>query len=83
MTLLEFDIKLVTEKFCIDINVCTGQGYFEHIVRGDDCAGSLLFDGKTLLDYDGVPDLPKDVRQALAAAGYSMEGEDLATGDPL
>ena len=52
------------------------RGYFEHNTLGDERAGGLWYDeNKNLIDYDGVPELPKEVREALIADGFtSTEG---------
>jgi hypothetical protein len=52
------------------------RGYFEHTTLGDERAGGLWYDDKkNLTDYDGVYELPKEVREALIADGFtSTEG---------
>ncbi len=37
------------------------RGYFEHLIYGEDAGGGLWFEGKELVDYDGVYELPADV----------------------
>ena len=46
-------------------------GYFEHDIHGE--GGSLEFKGKTVVDFDGVYELPKDVIQALRNLGYRFD----------
>ena len=46
--------------------------YFEHNILGEECAGSMWFEGKTLVDYDGVFELPKDVIDMMLKKGYDM-----------
>ena len=59
-------MKVTTDNFTVEIFDETPlRGYFEHEVLGDNCAGELLFDGLSLIDYDGVFELPKEVVQAL------------------
>jgi hypothetical protein len=60
----------------LDINGVKSQGYFEHKIHGDERAGGLWYDEKKdLRDYDGVAKLPKEVREALKADGFtSTEG---------
>jgi len=52
------------------------RGYFEHNTLGDERAGGLWYDeNKNLTDYDGVAELPREVREALIADGFtSTEG---------
>jgi len=47
--------------------------YFEHNHLGEDCAGSMWFDDKVLVDYDGVFDLPQDVINMMLKKGYNMD----------
>ncbi len=68
------DYKVVktinTDNF--EINLCEDNyGYFEHNELGDECGGGLWFEGDELVDYDGVFELPKEVREALIAEGYT------------
>ena len=51
------------------------RGYFEHNELGDNCVGGLLFEGKGLIDYDGVFELPKEVIQAIRDLGFYV-GEE-------
>jgi len=47
--------------------------YFEHKEEGEFYAGGLWFDRtKTLTDYDGVFELPKEVITYLEDEGYNM-----------
>jgi len=46
--------------------------YFEHNILGEECAGSMWFEKKTLVDYDGVFELPKDVINMMLKKGYDM-----------
>jgi hypothetical protein len=61
-----------TEKFEVLIHE-GNHGYFEHHTRGDECAGELIFDGKELVDYDGVFALPHEVCAALRELGYVVD----------
>ncbi len=49
------------------------RGSFEHNELGDECAGGLWFNegdnGVTLIDYDGVFELPEEVAEALRGKG--------------
>ena len=47
--------------------------YFEHDRAGDECAGKLWFQYKSLVDYDGVFELPKEVIEMCEALGCNME----------
>ena len=46
--------------------------YFEHNRLGENCAGGMWFENKTLIDYDGVFDLPKEVLEHMLSQGYDM-----------
>jgi hypothetical protein len=70
--------NLYTENYVLELDLHgeKKRGYFEHIVWGDERAGGLWYDeNKNLTDYDGVAELPKEVREALIADGFtSAEG---------
>lgn len=78
-----FTLKTTVGKFEVQIDPVAMYGYFEHEELGDECGGGLWFDtDKELLDYDGVYDLPKKVREAITNLGYSvkdMEGLECAS----
>jgi len=54
--------------------------YFEHNVWGDLKAGKLWFEKGTLIDYDGVWELPLEVVDLMEKDGwdmsYAMDGEE-------
>ena len=59
-------MKSIATNFTVEIfDEKPLRGYFEHNELGDNCAGGLLFEGKGLIDYDGVFELPKEVIQML------------------
>lgn len=66
-----FDLDLSTESYSIEIDTSEHYGYFQNNTTGTE--GGLWFDGLTLVDYDGAPDLPKSVHAALTHAGYNLE----------
>ena len=66
-----FDQDLSTERYTIEIDTAAHYGYFQNNTTGTE--GGLWFDGLTLVDYDGVWDLPKQVHAALVNAGYNLE----------
>ena len=68
-----FDEHYETKSFSIDIDSKAEYGYFEHDQLGDEFGGGLWFEGKRLIDYDGVFELPQQVIKELEANGYSME----------
>jgi len=72
-----FDKIQKTENFIVKINSKACYGFFEHDKLGDECGGGLWFEGKNLMDYDGVPDLPKEVRQAIVTLGYRFDEDEV------
>lgn len=54
-------------------DVDSSQLYFEHNRLGDESSGGMWFEGKELVDYDGVFALPKSVVEYLTSVGYNME----------
>ena len=49
------------------------HGYYEHDNYGE--GGGLTFEGKTLVDYDGMAVLPKNVIKALRKGGFRVGRE--------
>ena len=50
------------------------KAYFEHKRLGEDQAGGLWFDdSRTLIDYDGVYEVPKSVVAKLTEQGFNMD----------
>lgn len=69
-------MKVTTDNFTVEIFDETPlRGCFEHNELGDNCAGELLFEGKILVDYDGVFELPNEVIQALRDMGFHVDPE--------
>lgn len=51
------------------------RGWFEHKVEGDSQGGGLWFDGKELIDYDGVFALAKELCEKLREMGYVVSDD--------
>lgn len=69
-------MKITTDNLTVEIfDEVPLRGYFEHNELGDNCAGELLFDGLSLIDYDGVFELPTDVIWAVRKLGFHV-GEE-------
>lgn len=79
-----FDTKLNTKNFTVEIDTQANYGYFEHNELGDECGGGLWFQvvpmseaglekKVELIDYDGVFALPKEVITVLRTAGYILD----------
>ena len=64
--------NLDTENFEIRIREDLGTGYFEHNEYGENVGGSLTFHGRYLRDFDGVYDLPTEVRDQLNQNGFPV-----------
>jgi len=71
----QYTVDLSDHRFEVQISPSTSYGYFEHPLRGDECGGGLWFEGKTLIDYDGVSILPSAVCELLTLAGYRVDDE--------
>lgn len=62
-----------TQHFEVGYHTDQKHGWFEHNELGDECGGGLWFDDSgALIDYDGVYELPSEVVQALATAGFDV-----------
>jgi hypothetical protein len=70
--------RLEKGNWYVEISPTTQYGYFESVNIGSE--GSLWFEGRELIDYDGVFELPKSVIDMLVGAGYTLAwnflGED-------
>lgn len=67
----EFTITLGSQNYEVKISPKTNYGYFEHLELGDESGGGLWFDrGMFLIDYDGVYELPSEVKDSLIKFGY-------------
>lgn len=81
-----FDKKFQGGKYTIQVDTKAMYGYFEHDILGDERAGGLWFEQQPcaqpeppievkleLIDYDGMPVLPKDVAAALRENGFIVD----------
>lgn len=73
-----FDKKIETKHFTVQVDTGAQYGYFEHNTLGEDCAGGLWFNDQHLYDYDGVFAIPTEVAEALTAWGYIVSKDCLA-----
>jgi hypothetical protein len=65
-TKYNWNLRLGTQNFTVCVDTNKKYGWFEHDRLGDDCGGGLWFDKNlTLEDYDGVYDLPSEVKNVL------------------
>jgi len=72
----DFTISLGTQNFDVKVDPVAKYGYFEHNELGDECGGGLWFDDEMFLrDYDGVYELPKEVKLVLYKAKMIREDE--------
>ncbi len=61
-----FNIKMGTQNYTIEIDSKAKYGCFEHNELGDNSCGGLWFDEQFhLIDYDGVYFLPSEVKNIL------------------
>jgi hypothetical protein len=65
-----FTTRLGTQNYDIGIDPKALYGYFEHNELGEDSGGGLWFDKHfNLIDYDGVFQLPSEVKNILIQFG--------------
>ena len=62
-------------KFEVVLNPEENFGYFEHEDYGDEWGGGLWFEGKNLIDYDGVYELPSEVIAGIRELGFTVAQE--------
>lgn len=67
----EYMTDVSNKTYTIKINKEAGRGFFEH--KRLSTTGTLLFEGQTLIDFDGVKLLPLDVLQQLEKSGFDVE----------
>lgn len=76
-------VEYKTANYTIHYDPATLRGDFEHNTRGEYSAGMLIFEameaepGKVeLIDYDGVTQLPKEVKECLKNQGFNLDDID-------
>ncbi len=76
MSQYNFDTVINTISYTISISSTENYGYFEHKELGRDSAGGLWFNNEVqLLKYDGVKELPAEVKTILVKLGHIKESE--------
>lgn len=71
----QFTQRIHVVNFDLMIDPVANYGYFEHHRYGDNLAGGLWFEGRELIDYDGVACLPRPIIDALELAGYDTSSQ--------
>lgn len=56
------------------------NSYFEWQGEAGECSGILSFEGRMLVDYDGVYELPRNVCRVLHQLGYTFDQYMLPDG---
>jgi hypothetical protein len=75
--------KVVARGKFITTFEADGRIWFEHTRLGEDGgAGSVEVEGKTVVDFDGVAELPEDVVSVLRSEGFDFEDYILPDPDP-
>jgi hypothetical protein len=67
------ELKTQEGKYEITISPERERGYFEHEIYGEDAGGGLWFEGKNLVDYDGMAILPDEVIAGIRKLGYTVD----------
>jgi hypothetical protein len=75
-----FDRLTKTEHYEVKVDTAALYGYFEHHSEGDNQAGGLWFERLeggmlSLTDYDGMFELPGEVKAALLGMGFVVDEE--------
>ena len=66
--------KINTKNYTIELN--GDSVYFEHDRLGEDSAARLRFEFRRLIDCSGVSVIPREVVDALQAAGYQVRFDE-------
>ena len=72
---VNYNIKFDTANFHVEVSSENEHGWFEHLEHGDECGGSLTFEGNNLVDYDGTFSLPQEVARGLAEHKLTVDAE--------
>jgi len=67
-------------KWRVVISPSMKYGYFEHDDEGE--GGGLWFQGRELVDQDGLPCLPNDAAKAIRKLGYKVDADYLCDPTP-
>jgi len=76
LNLMQYAV-ITTENFEVRLKIDRTEGTFEHLTRGEDVGGELVFKSNfngddELVDYDGVYVLPQEVLEVLVAEGFEV-----------
>jgi len=66
-------IKTTNYQIKIDPKDWTGIAYFEHVLYGDEKGGMLQFYCNTLINYDGVSEVPEEILDYLEEKGINVD----------
>ena len=69
-----FNKHIQAQGFDVKVDTAANYGCFEHDEHGEDLGGGLWFEGKNLVDYDGVMVLPEEVVSILLEMGFILDG---------
>lgn len=75
-----YDKKIETKEFDVEISTSEQYGYFEHNELGDEYAGGLWFEDNELVDFDGCGVLPIEVADAIIELGFKVNKDDFCGG---
>jgi hypothetical protein len=73
MAQYNFDKKMITKKFIVEISTVDQYGYFEHNYYGDELGGGLWFENNELMDFDGTYVLPEEVADIIKDLGFIID----------
>ena len=69
-----YTLETTAHVWKVGISPSTNYGYFYYDGEKDlDIEGGLWFQGKTLVDYDGVFELPKKVIDTVVSFGFAVD----------
>ena len=67
------DLEEVDMKYYISIDPVKSYGFFEIIGGSYYAEGGLWFRDGKLIDYDGIYDLPNEIREQIKKFGYKVD----------
>ena len=63
-----------SENYEVKVDLNKKHSYFQNIKNGDESdSGGLYFENNTLVDYDGVFELPVEVIEIVKVMGFTVD----------
>lgn len=64
--------EFTTNHYVIGIDPVTGLGYYEHLTYVDNVSGTIRVEGKKVVEFDSLFEIPEEVVEGLKKNGYEV-----------